>query len=92
MTLWIKEYPDDELRDTIDTLELMQTVREIRTIAMRNAMENRKADMYEQQLNILQRQYESEHVSTTWARRTTTVTSRIDGLSKECSKQPCSAT
>ncbi|CDH54747.1 predicted protein [Lichtheimia corymbifera JMRC:FSU:9682] len=58
---YINEYPDDILRDTIDTLELMQTVREIRTVAIRNAMENRKANMYEQQVNILQRQYESEH-------------------------------
>ncbi|KAJ8652861.1 hypothetical protein O0I10_011461 [Lichtheimia ornata] len=58
---FVNEYPDDVLRDTIDTLELMQTVREIRTVAMCNAMENRKADMYEQQLSILQHQYESEH-------------------------------
>lgn len=51
------------VRDTIDCLELMQTVRRIRTVAIRNTMDSRIVDVYKQQLNTLQRKYESEHVS-----------------------------
>lgn len=50
------------VRDTIDSLELMQTVRRIRTVAIRNTMDSRIIDVYKQQLNTLQRKYESEHV------------------------------
>ncbi|KAJ8653622.1 hypothetical protein O0I10_010772 [Lichtheimia ornata] len=59
---YINEYPDNVVRDTIDTLELMQTVRRIRTVAIRNTVDNRMIDVYKQQLNTLQRKYESEHI------------------------------
>lgn len=52
------------LRDTVDALELMQTMRRIRTVAIRNTVNTRISDLYKQQLGSLQRKYESEHVST----------------------------